>query len=55
MEFRPNGIPLFSMSEGFKQILRSTLKSSLRYYYVIEIPQGTAVPEKTVLLKDPIE
>jgi hypothetical protein len=53
--FEPNGVQLFSMSENFKNIILSTMKGALRYYYVVEIPEGTALPDQTVLLQDPVE
>lgn len=37
-KFQPNGMQLYSMSEDFKDIIRSTLKGGPRYYYVVEIP-----------------
>ena len=56
VDFRPNGVQLYSMGDNFKEILRSTLKEGApRFYYVVEIPEGTELPESTVLLQDPVE
>jgi hypothetical protein len=56
------------MDKQFEEMLKRSLKenhrspryyyfmeSVPRYYYVVEIPEGTEVPESTVLLQDPVK
>ena len=54
-EFRNNGVQLFSMSDSFKQILSASYKGAPRYYYVVEIAEGTKLPEAVGLFQDPLE